>query len=96
MQEMKRMNITKEQFSKVEKFFENLDANHPKMNLKKEKSPYHQKVERFKERARSGMVIIEQLNHELEGQWIPKEKAQGLIYTDPVIWLREKGIEGFQ
>lgn len=61
----------------------------------KGKSAYHLKVERFKERARAGMVMVESLNHALEGQWISKDEAQGLIYTDPAVWLRQKGIQGF-
>jgi len=80
-----------DQARKIAEHFESLYPS----KKEKGKSPYHQKVERFKERARAGMVMIETLGHALEGQWIPKNEAQWLIYTDPAVWLREKGIQGF-
>lgn len=62
----------------------------------KGKSPYHLKVERFKERVRSGMVMVESIGHPLEGLWVQKHEVQSVIYTDPDVWLREKGIACFQ
>jgi hypothetical protein len=62
-------------------------------NVKREvtKSPFALKVDRYKDHAERGEMLILQENHPLDGTWMSEADAErsGCEYRDPKQWLKE-------
>ncbi len=59
------------------------------------KSPYELKMERMKEMAKAGKVLVEQVGHKLDMMWVLREQAiaEGVKIVDPIKWVTSRMAE---
>jgi len=59
---------------------------------KDDKKPnmFTEKMKRYKQYAKDGLVRIEDCNHALHNMWVPKIQAEGIESHCPATWLKKR------